>query len=314
MGKHRTSRRLGEGLERLESRSLLAADISVDQGDLIVQGTADGPISIVDLGDGTLQVIQQGAGEEGADLITVESGVTDDILIRLQPSEESGAIQVSLDLSKRSVSVDQVMARLGSQENQLELVGGTIRGSLFYQGGSGSDALRLKDGSIVERSVIAVLGDGSNSVELGGEIQRGVSLRGGLDEDTIELLATAWIQGMVLIQAGDGTNTVENSGQVAGSFVFLGGAGNDSLELDEDASIEGSFLARLGAGTNAATIDGAIGGNLAIVSRNAEDSLNVSSTAILGGETWLGAGEEFWLRRHGRGHGRGHGPSRTPGS
>ncbi|MFN7730272.1 MAG: hypothetical protein ACK5OB_00105 [Pirellula sp.] len=310
MGKQSTSRRLGDGLERLESRSLLAADVSVVQGDLFLSGTAEGPISIVDLGDGTLQVTQQGAGADGTDLVSVESGVTDDIFIRLQPSSDSVQNQVTLDLTKNSVAIDQVMARLGNGTNQFELLGGTIHGSLYYLGGSGADALLLDDGSVVERSVVAVLGNGSNSVSVGGKIDRGLSLRGGIDDDTIDILATAWIQGNAILQAGDGVNKVQDSGKISGSLLFVGGAGNDSLKLDENASIDGSLVARFGDGTNDATIDGAIGGSLAMVSKNADDALTVSSTAIVGGETTLGAGEEFSLRRGGRGHGRGHGSSR----
>lgn len=310
MGKHPTNRRLGRGLERLESRSLLAADVSVVQGDLVIQGTAEGPISIVDLGDGTLQVTQQGAGADGSDLVSVESGVTDDIFIRLQPSSDSVQNHVTLDLSKNSVAIDQVMVRLGNGTNQLEVLGGTIHGSLYYLGGSGSDALLLDDGSVVERSVVAVLGNGSNSVSVGGTIDRGLSVRGGVEDDTIEFLATAWIQGNAILQAGDGVNQVQDSGKISGSLSFIGGAGNDSLKLDENASVEGSLVARLGDGTNDATIDGAIGGNLVMVSKNADDALTVSSTAIIGGETLLGAGEETSLRRGGRGHGRGHGSPR----
>lgn len=310
MGKHRTSRRLGDGLERLEPRSLLAADVSVVQGDLMISGTADGPISIVDLGDGTLQVTQQGAAADGTDLVSVESGVTDDIFIRLQPSSDSVQSHITLDLAKNSVAIDQVMVRLGNGSNQLELLGGTIHGSLYYLGGNGADALLLGESSVVERSVVAVLGNGSNSVSIGGKIDRGLSLRGGLDDDTIDLLASAWVQGNAIFQAGDGANKLQDSGKIGGSLLFLGGTGNDSLKLDENASIEGSLVARFGDGANDATIDGAIGGCLSMVSKNADDALAVSSTAIIGGDTMLGAGEETSLRRGGRGHGRGHGSSR----
>lgn len=84
--KRRTTRRL-RGFEQLESRRVLAAAISVIDGSLFIEGDAAGEIAIVDLGDGTLQVTESGAGADGGDLVQVVVGVDDDIVINLDTSD-----------------------------------------------------------------------------------------------------------------------------------------------------------------------------------------------------------------------------------
>ncbi len=114
-------RRRRISFETLENRRVLAAEISVDNGDLLIQGEAAGEISIVDLGDGKLQVTEAGANEDGSDLVQTFEGVNDDIKVLLDQNNAASNDTVNIDLSAGSVQVDRIFASLGGGNNSVSL-------------------------------------------------------------------------------------------------------------------------------------------------------------------------------------------------
>jgi hypothetical protein len=294
-------RKLVSGIEKLEGRELMAVDISVVNGDLYIKGTASGEIAIVDLGDGTLQITESGAGADGSEVVTVESGVSDDIIIRLDSDGSSTNDIVTVDLSAASLAVDKIFASLGEGDNSFSILGGTIGGTVAYSGRSGSDTVSIAKGVVVEGNLLAALGDGENSLSMDGALGRSLGVRGGVDADSVSLGNDSVVAGLAMLLLGDGDNSVEVSGEIDKSLCLQSGSGDDTLTLTESALNEGSVTARLGSGSNSASVDGVIGGDLAIVSLNQEDELVVADNAVIVGDTLLGAGEQFEGRRRGRG-------------
>lgn len=290
-------RNLSIGVERLENRELMAADISVVRGDLYIKGTSAGEIAIVDLGDGTLQITEKGAAEDGSDIVTVKSGVTDDIFIRLDGDGSATSDVVTLDLTKGSVAVDQVFAALGEGDNSFSILGGTIGGTVAYSGRSGVDSLSVAAGVVIQGNLFASLGNGENSMKMEGTIDRSLGVRGGADGDSITLGSDSLVSGKTLILAGDGDNKIDIGGELQKGIWIQAGSGDDTLTLSETSLVEGSVVAQLGDGANSATVDGIIDGNLRIVSLNAEDEFVVSDSAVVMGDTLLGAGEQFSGRK-----------------
>lgn len=294
-------RKLNVGFEQLENRELMAVDISVVRGDLYIKGTAAGEIAIVDLGDGTLQITQEGAAEDGSDIVTVQSGVTDDIFIRLDSDGSETNDAVSIDLTEGSVAVDQIFASLGAGDNSFSILGGTVGGSVAYSGRSGVDTVSIAAGVVIEGNLLASLGDGDNSLSLDGSIDRSLGVKGGTGSDTVSLGRDSLVTGLAMLLLSDGDNSIDVSGEVDRGLCIQTGSGDDTLTLTESALVEGSVRAQLGDGSNIASIDGAISGNLSIVSLNSEDEFVVADSAVIIGDTLLGAGEQFDGRKRGRG-------------
>lgn len=294
-------RKLNVGFEQLENRELMAVDISVVRGDLYIKGTAAGEIAIVDLGDGTLQITQEGAAEDGSDIVTVQSGVTDDIFIRLDSDGSETNDAVSIDLTEGSVAVDQIFASLGAGDNSFSILGGTVGGSVAYSGRSGADTVSIAAGVAIEGNLLASLGDGDNSLSLDGSVDRSLGVKGGTGSDTVSLGSDSLVAGLAMLLLGDGDNSIDVSGEVDRGLCIQTGSGDDTLTLGESALVEGSVRAQLGDGSNSASIDGAISGNLSIVSLNSEDEFVVADSAVIIGDTLLGAGEQFSGRKRGRG-------------
>src|SRR6478735_1804912 len=119
-------------LEALERRYCLTVGVSVDDGDLIVSGDADGAIEIKATAANTFEV-----SDNGVVVGTVE-GVTDDVRIRIDASAEAND-QVTLDLGGQTI--DKLMVNLGGGDNTFTLQGGTVKGAFTYSGGSGDDAV-----------------------------------------------------------------------------------------------------------------------------------------------------------------------------
>ncbi len=175
MATHRQNR-----FETLEKRLALAVTAAVTDGDLIVQGDADGAVEIAAMGGGAFQVTDNGNVVADATTLT---GVNDDI--RIQIDKTAGADNsVTLDLTNETV--DRVYASLGDGDNALQLIGGTA-GSFYFRGGDGVDNVEM--GATVTGSAIVRLGDGENNLTASSDVGR-LDVCGGDDADTVSLDAT----------------------------------------------------------------------------------------------------------------------------
>jgi hypothetical protein len=106
-----------------------------------------------------------------------------------------------------------------------------------------------------------------------------------------------------------GGNNLTAAGSIGRSLVVDGRDGNDVVTLAATVNITDNFFARLGAGDNIVTHNGKVDGNFKVVSKNANDTVTIAETAIIGGETKLGLGEQRFGHGWFGGFGSGwHGP------
>jgi hypothetical protein len=218
----------------------------VDNGDLLIEGDAVGAIEIVDLGDGTLQVTQHAAAEDGGDLVQIFDGVNDDIRIAVDSGEVDFADAIAIDLSANSVALDRIYADLGSGDNSLSLVGGAIGGNFVVKTGNGDDAISIAEGVSIQGGVYLALRDGDNTTTLGGKISRDLAISGGVDDDTITLLAESLVGRSVAISAGAGTNSVVVAGTIAGNLHVVSSNSDDTVDISSEATIVGTTNLGLG--------------------------------------------------------------------
>lgn len=260
--KRKQSPRRRLGIERLENRRVLAAAISVVDGSLLVEGDAYGEISIVDTGDGTLEVTETGAGENGEDLVEVVVGVTDDIVIALDSGGLDANDVVSIDLSANTVAVDTIFAALGGGDNSVSFAGGNISGSLIVQAGSGNDTVEIADGATVEENVELSLGDGNNSISIDGSVGNNLAVRNGDGDDTVSLGETSQIGGGARIGLGNGENSAEIAGEIARDLNLQSGVDDDTISLLATAIVGGNAWFSLGDGDDTLTNDATITGDV----------------------------------------------------
>jgi hypothetical protein len=326
--------------ESLESRLCLAVTATVSDGDLLVQGDADGLVEIVAVSNGAYRVTDNGTLI--ADETTLQ-GVTDDIHIKLEATVDGSNDAVAVDLAGQVL--DQVYADLGDGDNSFELTGGlangfvyrggdgidsvsvdttvesrallflgdgendlTVTGQVKYlsiHGGDGSDMVAIADTADISGGVTARLGDGNNSMSLAGTVEGHfmVSARDGVDMVTVD--ETATIGRSAKIALGDGENSTTVAGTIEGNLLYHGGDGNDSVTLEESSVIEESLIARLGDGENTVTHAGTVNGDFRVVSSNENDVVDTTAGEI-GGEEHLGLGEQHdhsdhWWGGWGRG-------------
>ncbi|QDV25768.1 autotransporter outer membrane beta-barrel domain-containing protein [Aureliella helgolandensis] len=259
--KRRTTRCL-RGFEQLESRRVLAAAISVIDGSLFIEGDAVGEIAIVDLGDGTLQVTESGAGADGGDLVQVLVGVDDDIVINVDTSDTDANDIVSIDLSANTVAVDSIFAALGGGDNSISLDGGTISGSLVVKAAEGNDSVYVAADATIEQNIELSLGDGDNTIAVGGDIGNNVAIINGDGDDTVAFGEQSVVSGGVRIGLGEGQNSVEIAAEIARDLNLQGGVDDDTVSILAEAIVAGNVSVSLGDGDNTLTVDGTIEGEL----------------------------------------------------
>ncbi len=291
MAKLRSKTPLFQSIEQLESRKLLAVASVVENGLLKVTGDSDGAVEIVAKSNSQIEVTDNG----------VSIGTFDGVKSININIDTAGTANNVVTLKLDGASVDRVMANLGGGDNSLVLATGSIKGSLSYKGGSGSDNLELAAGTTVGRNVYAMLGDGSNTVKTGAAIAGSLLVSGGVNDDTITILAEATIGKSVGLSLGNGDNTVSVAGSIEQSLVLKAGDGNDTVAVESTGYVGGSVLASLGAGDNTLTHSGEIAGDLRVMSKTSTDQVTVGADAIVGGNT---------VQRLGVGNGRHHGEGR----
>lgn len=279
--------------ESLEHRRLMAIDVGVVDGDLLIGGTADGAVTITALEGGAMEV------KEGDMVVATLNNVTDDLRIQFDPE---GTVNDQVLLSLGDAPIDQVMVDLGGGDNVLSIDSGSLSGSLFLFGGEGSDSLLMGQDVEVEDNVFAWLGKGDNLVEVDGSIGRNLFVRAGAGDDTVALSDNAMIGRNADFQLGDGDNSASVSGQIEGRMSYRGGSGDDAAEIAETGVINGNASIDLGKGSNQVTHLGVIEGNLRVVSKNSEDTVIIDDTAIVGGQVIEQLGMES--KRGGKGIGR----------
>lgn len=262
--------------EKLEERRLLAIDVAVTDGDLVISGEADGTLIIRSLEDGSIEV------QEGDKVVANFTDVTDDIRIDL---DSTGTMDDTVVIDLSTKSIDRLMVDLGDGDNQLLIESGNVSGSLLYRGGEGNDIVLLSEESIIDQNVYAFLGAGDDQVTLDGTVNRSVMIRGGDGDDFVELGETSEIGRVANLDLGDGDNNAVIAGQIEKGLKYRGGDDNDSVQIEETASIYSNVSLNVGDGDNLVSHKGEIDGNLVVQSKNAEDTVVVDEAAIVSGRT-----------------------------
>jgi hypothetical protein len=279
--------------EKLEERRLLAIDVAVIDGDLVISGEANGAVTVRSLEDGSIEV------QEGDKVVANFTDVTDDILIDL---DSTGTIDDTVIIDLDAKSVDRLMVDLGNGDNQLLIESGKLSGSLLYRGGDGNDLVLLSEDSIIDQNVFAFLGDGDDQVTLDGTVNRSVIVRGGDGDDTVEFGETSEVGRVANLDLGMGNNNAVIAGQIEKGLKYRGGDDNDSIQIKESASIYSNVSLNLGDGDNLVSHKGDIDGNLVVKSMNSKDTVVVDESAIVSGRTIQRLGRDsrmsFRIVRH----------------
>jgi hypothetical protein len=280
-------------IECLEDRLLMTVEASLSSdGDLVVQGDANGAVEISVVESGGFQVSDNGV------VVATIDGVDDDMRIRITGE---GDDRVTLNLGAQVV--DKVFAALGAGINAFAISGGTIERELAYRGGSGNDILNID--STVAGRLFARLGSGDNGLTLAGTLGS-VHVDGGGGMDTVSLEEGGIVEGSFRASLGNGDNSLSIEGMIEEDLKYGGGAGDDTVNLVAGATVDGDTHVRLGGGENRLNHAGQTSGDLKIVSATESDSerFEVADGSVLG-DTTLGAGEQYGRGSCGRGGFRG---------
>ena len=277
----KTTRR--HDIEKLESRRYLTVTASVTDGDLMVQGQADGTVEIRAIDEGKFLVT-----DNGNEVATLE-GVSDDIRIKLDTEGTDTNDKVTVDLAGQAV--DQVFVELGNGDNEFELQGGTVRGMLRYLGGAGDDGLTIDADVIVEGPVVAQLRSGNDRLDVAGQLQRELLVFAGSGDDAVQLTEDCRVEGSVYLVLGDGQNIATVAGEINGSLVCHGGAGDDSVTLSDSALVRRSVHLALGEGDNTVELAGTVLGNVQYCGGDGSDTVTIASGAAVAGNVTLRLGD-----------------------
>ncbi len=164
-------------MERLEDRRLLAVDVQVLSGDLVVSGNATGAVEITAQADGSYVVT------EGGTAVGTYTGVTDDIKVTLDSEKASADDRVTIDLG--GAKIDSLTVSLGNGDNVLNVKNGTVESGLIYQGAEGNDALDIAADATIAKNVDVFFGSGDNQFELSGKVERALNIRAGSGDDEL---------------------------------------------------------------------------------------------------------------------------------
>jgi hypothetical protein len=289
--------------EQLEPRRYLAVAAQVIDGDLIVDGDADGMVQITAVAEAEFHIT-----DDGVDIATLE-GVTDDIRIELDQQDAAASDHVTLDLGGQAV--DRVVVDLGDGDNAFVLQNGTVGGSLKYEVGAGDDTLEIAADAVIEKSVYAHLGDGDNHVVLAGLVERNLSVKAGVGDDDVEITEESRVERDVKAYLGDGDNQLTHEGEVGRSLYVRGGVDDDTVDILADALVERSVSLSLGDGDNALVLGNGddstdestddstddsldspiVEGDLRFRSGDGDDSVEITEDATVGGDVCIQLGD-----------------------
>jgi len=264
--------------ESLERRLALAVTAAVVDGDLVIDGDADGPVAIAATGGGTYQVTDNGVAIGG-----MLDGVTNDITIKIDNTADA-ANTVTLDLTGQTVN--NVSADLGNGANSLAVTGGAAA-SFSYEGGTGADTVTLAS-TITEETKVN-LGSGDNSLAVSGSVGS-LSVHGGSGDDTVQVAATAEVEN-VNAHLGSGDNSFTLDGAVNGHVHVSAGAGDDTVLLADGSSVGKGVMLNLGSGDNTTTLAGSIGKTLTYRGGEGNDKLTIAATAEISDNVFARLGE-----------------------
>jgi hypothetical protein len=189
--------------------------------------TSEGPsdVSIVALGDNTIQVLQHGQ------VLATHTLRTGHLRVLFGGSDDHLTLDLGGLTALRHVTVD-----LGHGDNSLLFTNGEIHGHLKVLGGKGNDAVDIAADAVVARHAWMKLAGGDNQLSVSGEIHRSLWFKGGSGDDTLTVDGTVNRHLFAHLGRGDNHSEVSPDADV-GHFVLFGagkGTGYPSHESRDD--------------------------------------------------------------------------------
>lgn len=248
-------------LEHLETRALLAGNISVDVagGNLLIRGdNGANQVAVLQLDDGAYAVVGfNGTEVEGEAEPFIVEGITGNIDIDLKKgndllgvgNEVSGLIALAQDLGFGGALGDAValeadlLALLEDAEAPARL---EVPRHLLVRAGDGRDGVGVS--ADIGRGVNVNLGSGNNTFALvGSTVEDNVIVRAGSGADHLLVLGSQ-IDGVLDANLGNGQNLVEIFGSSIGkTAVLITGKHRDIIAI-VDSSIDDHLIVRTGSG------------------------------------------------------------------
>jgi hypothetical protein len=235
-------------------------------GNLFVNGGLGS--DVVNLGDGTTGLTVNKTSTvnllSGTDSLEAKNGVD------LKGQVRTFAIEnLTLDAGSLLENNAYFVAGFGGNTYNLN---GAVNGSVWYNGGFGTDSFNTGAGSTIGLDLAVLLLSGADNVNLAGSIGRNLSIDSSFfgGDKTIHLGGSVGNNATINL-LGSGNDTVIFSGAVSNTLTINTGSGNDFVEFATLSSVNNANV-NLGAGddtfcleagviiTGTANIDGGAGG------------------------------------------------------
>lgn len=250
-------------LEQLETRALLAGNISVDVagGNLIVRGdNRDNQVAILQLGSGEYAVIGfNGTEVEGEAEPFVVSGVNGNIDVDLKKGNDllgvGNDVSGLIALAQALGFGDELGDAEALEEDLLDLLESAdaperleVPRHLLVRTGDGHDGVGVS--ADIGRGVNVNLGNGDNTFALvNSTVEDNVIARSGSGADDL-LVSVSLIDGVLDANMGNGVNSVTVSDTGIGkSAVIVSGKNSDYIDI-ADSAIEDNLIVRTGDGAD----------------------------------------------------------------
>lgn len=220
------------GIECLESRNLMAGDVTVavtDEGGLSISGDDQANSISIEAGENPGEYVVTGHPTEDGDT-TINSGasfttagVTRGIRIRMGDGADTvrgsgfrvnGGLGISMGPGDDSVELSEVGVRnslrvgLGEGEDSLSLTDVRVRGRGTIRGGEGPDSVQIQDSAFAHRVGIST-GAESDTVNIENSAARALLIAAGPGDNRIALTDTN-VARLVTIVTGDGNDEISS--------------------------------------------------------------------------------------------------------
>ena len=265
-------------LEQLESRNLLAGQVTVEKSGDELKVTGDNSsnqVAILWVADDTFAVVGLGTDIKGNNSspapgteVKVVSGIRN-ISVNLKKGNDllfvGNNVSQLVALGEGAGVISSGSA--SAVESALESFLGSAANVIFeldkqlkIRTEDGSDSVVIQDAKIGKR-IDADMGSGTNRIRIQSTITGDdIILRAGSGTDSVELYSDEIAQ-MLDANLGDGKNSMfVDDCDIGESAVVTTGKGNDQIEFYNDTDIELNFIVRMGGGNDEVKFDGDGGG------------------------------------------------------
>lgn len=279
-------------LERLESRIMLSGNVMATLlgPDLYLEGDdLDNDIEIQVVNDEVVLVGENDTTINGSDAnLVIGSPGADfegNIIVRLKDGNDRLVIREGVTVEK------SVLVFAGSGNDSVGVDNANITGNLRVNGGTGDDALTIRDSSVNHLRFIG--GAGADVVNIEDSQVNGrlvISTGTGNDSVVLNNVTTGKV-GVVSLGAGNDELVVSNS-EFSRSLIGITGAGDDFLEVDS-TRVDGYSIFFTGSGADSTNLTGTnqFGKDLISISGTGDDQTAISNTSQVGGKSFV-FGEE----------------------